>query len=113
MAGNHLKDLGEIIEKLDSIGRLIRIASPVDPAHDLAGLAARFEGGPAAVLFEKVKGHKHPVFTGLYWSRELLGELMGQAPGDLPAYVSDCIQNWQRKPKTPKDLTALEMLTRS
>ena len=110
MAGNHLKDLGEIIEKLDSIGRLIRIASPVDPAHDLAGLAARFEGGPAAVLFEKVKGHKHPVFTGLYWSRELLGELMGQAPGDLPAYVSDCIQNWQRKPKTPKVVKSAPVL---
>ena len=69
MAGNHLSDLAAIIEELDRLGRLIRVKSEVDPELDLAGIAAEFEGGPAAILFEKVKGHPHPVFTGLYWSR--------------------------------------------
>ena len=43
--------------------------------HDLAGVAAKLEGRPAAVLFERVKGHGAPVFTGLYWSRALLADL--------------------------------------
>ena len=101
MAGNQLSDLGQIITALDELGRLVRVKSSVDPKLDLAGIAARLEGGPAAVLFEKVKGRRYPVFTGLYWSRELLGELMGQDPKTLPSYVSGCIKQWQLQPMDP------------
>ena len=87
MAGNHLKDLAKVIDALDRKGRLIRIRSEVDLVHDLAGIAARFEGRPEAVLFENVKGHGAPVFTGLYWSRELLGDLIGEDPLALPGLV--------------------------
>jgi 2,5-furandicarboxylate decarboxylase 1 len=71
MTSELLGDLGRIIERLDERGRLVRVTSEVDPVHDLAGVAARLEGRPAAVLFERVKGHDRPVFTGLYWSRAL------------------------------------------
>ena len=101
MAGNHLSDLATIIDELDHRGRLIRVTSDVDPVLDLAGVAAEFEGEAAAILFEKVKGHRYPVFTGLYWSRELLGDLMHRDAGSLPAYVSDCIRRWQQKPTDP------------
>ena len=101
MAGNHISDLATIIEDLERLGRLIRVKSEVDPNLDLAGIAAKFEGGPAAVLFEKVKGYKVPVFTGLYWSRELLGALMRKDAGALPGFVSDCIKDWQRQPVDP------------
>src|SRR5690606_24439935 len=57
-------DLGAIVDWLDRNGRLIRVRSEVDPAHQLAAIAARFEGAPRAVLFEKVKGSDYPVFTG-------------------------------------------------
>ncbi|CAN0314968.1 unnamed protein product, partial [Chrysoparadoxa australica] len=63
MSGETIGDLGAIIDRLDELGRLIRVRSEVDPDLDLAGIAAKFEGGPAAVLFENVKGHDHPVFT--------------------------------------------------
>ena len=82
-------DLGTIIEWLDSRGRLVRVRSEVDPAHQLAAIAAKFERGPRAVFFEKVKGSRYPVFTGLYWSRELLGDLFGRAAAALPQLVSD------------------------
>ena len=104
MAGHplgYLGDLALIIAELDRLGRLIRVKSEVNPKHDLAGLAARFEGGPAAVLFERVKGQRYPVFTGLYWSRELLGELMRKDPLQLPQFVSGCIKTWQQKPIDP------------
>ena len=101
MAANRLHDLALIIEDLDAMGRLVRIRSEVDPHHDLAGIAAELEGGPHAVLFERVKGHRHPVFTGLYWSRDLLADLMGRPERSLPLYVSTCIKNWQQRPVDP------------
>jgi 2,5-furandicarboxylate decarboxylase 1 len=104
MSGETIGDLGAIIDRLDELGRLIRVRSEVDPELDLAGIAAKFEGGPAAVLFENVKGHDHPVFTGLYWSRELLGALMEQEEKSLPQFVSGCIRNWQSDPVVPEVL---------
>ena len=96
-----IHDLALIIAHLDAQGRLTRVRSEVDPAHDLAGIAAQFEGGPRAVLFERVKGYTQPVFTGLYWSRDLLGDLLGKPELDLPGYVSSCIRNWQQRPVDP------------
>jgi 2,5-furandicarboxylate decarboxylase 1 len=80
MARADLGDLGKIIERLHERGRLIRMRSEVDPVHDLAGVAYRLEGRGAAVLFEQVKGHDQPVFTGLYWSRTLLADLLELSP---------------------------------
>jgi 2,5-furandicarboxylate decarboxylase 1 len=96
-----ISDLASIIQWLDGRGRLVRVRSEVDPAHQLAGIAAKFERGPRAVLFEKVKGSAFPVFTGLYWSRELLGELLDKPVLALPQYVAECIRDWQVKPVAP------------
>jgi 2,5-furandicarboxylate decarboxylase 1 len=96
-----IADLSEIIKWLDGNGRLVRVRSEIDPVHQLAGIAAQFEGGSRAVLFEKVKGSCFPVFAGLYWSRELLGDLFGRPVLNLPQYVSDCIRDWQQQPVAP------------
>lgn len=101
MAANHLSDLRLIIDDLDRMGRIARVKSTVDLNLELAGIAAKLEGGPRAVLFEDVCGHDTPVFTGLYWSRELLGALLRMDPGDLPGYVSRCIKKWQQNPVDP------------
>ncbi len=101
MAANHVHDLALIIEDLEAMGRLTRVKSEVDPNLDLAGIAAKLEGGPRAVLFENVKGHRWPVFTGLYWSRELIGDMLRKEERALPGYVSECIGNWQSKPTEP------------
>jgi 2,5-furandicarboxylate decarboxylase 1 len=101
MAREVLGDLGLIIERLEERGRLIRVRSEVDPVHDLAGVAAKLEGRGAAVLFERVRGHEVPVFTGLYWSRALLADLLEQPEKKLPGYVSGCIKEWQQSPTPP------------
>ncbi len=106
MVGNRagvpvVSDLGAIIEWLDRRGRLIRVRSEVDPAHQLAAIAAKFEGGPRAVFFEKVRGSSYPVFTGLYWSRALLADLFKLPEKDLPQHVSTCIRDWQQRPVAP------------
>jgi 2,5-furandicarboxylate decarboxylase 1 len=101
MAREVLGDLGLIIERLDERGRLVRVKSEVDPVHDLAGVAAKLEGRGAAVLFERVRGHEAPVFTGLYWSRALLADLLEKPEKELPGYVSGCIKEWQQSPTPP------------
>jgi len=95
-----LHDLGLIIETLDKAGQLIRVKSEVDPVHQLAAVASHFEGRKQAVLFEKVRGHEHPVFTGLYWSRALLSELVGVPGGEkkLAQHISGKVQQWQADP---------------
>lgn len=101
MTGSNLHDLATIIDDLESLGRLIRVRSEVDPLHDLAAIAATRESGPRAVLFEKVKGRTDPVFTGLYWSRDLLAALFRRDEKTLPQYVAGCIEDWQKKPVAP------------
>ena len=101
MVASGLHDLERIIAALDRAGRLVRVRSPVDPVHELAAIAARFEGGPRAVLFEQVKGHRWPVLTGLYWSRELLADLLGRPERSLPQHVAGCIRAWQQRPVDP------------
>ncbi len=101
MTDPKLHDLAEIIDDLEAHGRLIRVHSEVDPRHDLAAIAASRESGPHAVLFENVKGQADPVFTGLYWSRDLLATLLRREEKTLPQYVAGCIEAWQRRPVDP------------
>lgn len=101
MAATHIHDLALIVEDLERSGRLARISSSVDLKHDLAGLAAELESQPRALLFENVAGHEWPVLTGLYWSRELLADLLRREERTLPQYVSDCIRQWQQSPVDP------------
>jgi len=88
MGQSHLKDIATIIDDLEAMGRLVRVKSEVDLNYDLTGIAAEFERGRRAVLFENVKGQKAPVLIGLYWSRELLGALMRTPERKLPGLVS-------------------------
>lgn len=101
MAATHIHDLALIVEDLERSGRLARVSSSVDLKHDLAGLAAELESQPRALLFENVAGHEWPVLTGLYWSRELLADLLRREERTLPQYVSDCIRQWQQAPVDP------------
>lgn len=96
--GRATADIGSIVDQLRSAGRLVTVTSPVEPVHELAGVAARLEGGDAAVLFESVRGHDRPVLAGLYWSRGLLAELLGRPVAELPRYVADRVEEWQADP---------------
>ncbi len=101
MAGNHLADLSTIIEDLDQAGMIAHVNSAVELKHDLAGIAAELEGEKRAVMFHDVIGQQSPVFTGLYWSRDLLAHLLRQKADELPQFVSGCIESWQKSPRDP------------
>jgi len=101
MAATRINDLAAIIDILDSQGRLARVKTEVDSRHELAGIARALEGGSRAVLFEKVKGHRWPVFAGLYWNRALLAGLLGRDAAALPHYVAACMARWLSAPADP------------
>nr|7P9Q_A Chain A, AnInD [Glutamicibacter nicotianae]7P9Q_B Chain B, AnInD [Glutamicibacter nicotianae]7P9Q_C Chain C, AnInD [Glutamicibacter nicotianae]7P9Q_D Chain D, AnInD [Glutamicibacter nicotianae]7P9Q_E Chain E, AnInD [Glutamicibacter nicotianae]7P9Q_F Chain F, AnInD [Glutamicibacter nicotianae] len=101
------KDLHSIIDALDTAGRLIRVRSQVKAEHELAGIAAKYEGCDKAVLFENVDGNDIPVLMGLYWSRDLLGSLYGVDAVDMPRFITSKISHWKSEP-TAHQLIARE-----
>jgi len=90
-----LVDLGACIEHLEAAGNLLRVKSEVDPRHELAGIAKRFEG-TRCVLFERVKGSAFPVLVGLLWNRAIVGSLFGMSPQQVPFAIANAIGSWQK-----------------
>jgi 2,5-furandicarboxylate decarboxylase 1 len=100
MKQTHLADLQTCLQMLEASGDLVRVRSEVDPVHQLAGVAYRFEGREV-VLCEKVKGHDFPVLVGLYWNRAVLARLFGCDLKQLPFAVADAVRVWQENPIEP------------
>ncbi|MBI4772501.1 MAG: UbiD family decarboxylase [Chloroflexi bacterium] len=96
-----LTDLGACIERLAANGDLVRVRSELDPVHELAGVAYRFEGREV-VLCERVRGRAFPVLAGLYWNRAALARLFGCAPDRLPFAVAGAVQEWSAQPIEPE-----------
>jgi len=94
-AATPLSDLGVCIAALKAAGKLIRVRSEVDPKFELAGIARKLEGGKP-VLFERVKGHAFPVFTGLLWNRAIVGSLFGIAKEKVPFRIAEAVGKWQK-----------------
>ena len=94
-AATRLADMGACIEFLGASGQLARVKSEVDPRHELAGIARRLEG-TKCVLFERVKGSKHPVLTGLLWNRDIVGSVFGVPKQQVPFLIAGAIGPWQK-----------------
>lgn len=89
-----LIDLNACVRQLDANGQLRRVKTEVDPVHELAGIAKRFEGGKA-MLFERVRGSDWPVLIGLLWNRALVGSLFGTAKEEVPFRIAAAIGPWR------------------
>lgn len=100
LAGRGLDDLRNVADLLAASGRLARVRTSVDPELELGGLARSFHGGKA-VLFDKVKGSRFPVLTGLYWNRAALADIFGVTEQRLPFLVADAVAQWQQSPLAP------------
>ena len=100
LAGRGLDDLRNVVELLGERGRLARVRTSVDPELELGGVARRFHGGKA-VVFDKVKGSRFPVLTGLYWNRGALADVFGVSEERLPFLVADAVAQWQQSPLAP------------
>lgn len=90
-----LVDLGACIEFLQERSNLVRVCSEVDPEHELAGIAKRYEGSKC-VLFERVKGSPYPVFMGMLWNRDIVGSLFEMSAEKVPFSIAKAIGSWRR-----------------
>ncbi len=95
-----MSDLKSIIDFLGKQKQLIRVKTEVDPLFELGAVANKFHGGKA-VLFEKVKGSPWPVFAGLYWNREVLGNVFGMPETRLSFHLAEAVAEWRVSPIHP------------
>ncbi|MGI0011597.1 MAG: menaquinone biosynthesis decarboxylase, partial [Nitrosopumilaceae archaeon] len=68
-----IEDLGEFIEKIESVGELRRVKTQVDADLEIAEILRRtmYANGPA-ILFENVKNHNMPVLGNAFGSMKRL-----------------------------------------
>jgi 2,5-furandicarboxylate decarboxylase 1 len=90
-----LTELTSCISHLEKTGNLVRVKSAVAPKFELAGIAKKFEGRKC-VLFERVKGSKYPVFMGMLWNRDIVGNLFGMHKTKVPFVIGKAIGSWQK-----------------
>jgi len=93
--GDRLVDLKACIAFLEQTGNLVRVKSEVDPVHELAGIAKKYEG-KKCVLFEKVRGSAYPVFMGLLWNRDTVGALFNVPKEQVPFVIGAAIGSWRK-----------------
>ena len=94
-------DFKGAIEMLERRGKVVHVKSEVDPVHELAGIAKKFEGSERVVLFERVKGRRHPVVCGLWWNREIIGSLFGVSAGGVPELFAAAGARFRQNPVPP------------
>jgi len=92
-----LVDLDACISFLEKSGNLVRVKSEVDPEYELAGIARKFEG-EKCLLFENVKGSEYPVFIGMLWNRNIVGDLFGVPKEKIPFTIASGIGPWKKNP---------------
>ena len=94
-AAQRLVDLSACVSHLEQTGNLVRVVSEVDPEYELAGIAKKYEG-KKCILFEHVKGSEYPVFMGLLWNRNIVGDLFGVSKEQVPFVIASAIGPWHR-----------------
>jgi UbiD family decarboxylase len=94
-AAKRLTELTSCIEYLEEAGSLVRVKSAVSSKYELAGIAKKFEGR-RCILFERVKGSKYPVFMGMLWNREIVGQLFGMPKEKIPFAIAEAIGSWNK-----------------
>ncbi len=71
-------DLASFVRYLESRGELRRVSREIDPVLEISALAQRAvrAGGPA-LLFEHVKGSRHPLLINTYATRQRMSWALG------------------------------------
>lgn len=100
LAERNIDDLQGLIDFLKKNEKLTTVHSEVDINYEMSGIAKEFEG-KNPVLFEKLKNYDTSIFTGLYWSREVLAAIFDVPAESLPFLTAKAIDHWVEKPMDP------------
>ena len=94
-------DFRSVVALLEDKGKVVHVKSEVNPVHELAGIAKKFEGKEQVVAFDRVKGQKYPVVCGLWWNRDIIGTLFGVSAGEVPGLFAAAGKSFQEHPVPP------------
>lgn len=93
-------DLKDCLRKMEQAGRLAHVTTPVDAVHELAGVAAKLDGGKALV-FDHVKGYDDPVSTGMWWNRENVAPIFDTPVDQLSGLFAQAVASLRQNPVAP------------
>lgn len=93
-------NLKDCLNKMEAAGRLLHVRTEVDAVHELSGVCARLDGGPALV-FDKVKGYDYPVTTGMWWNRENVSAIFDTPVDKLSALFAKAVASLRENPVAP------------
>ena len=98
------KDLRDFISKLEELGELKRISTPVDPNLEMTEIADRTlrAGGPA-LLFENPVGHDMPVLANLFGTPERVAMGMGESSVEALREIGKLLA-YLKEPEPPKGI---------
>ena len=94
-------DFRSVVALLEQKGKVVHVKTEVNPVHELAGVAKKFEGKDQVVVFDRVKGQKYPVVCGLWWNRDIIGTLFGVSAGEVPGLFASAGKSFQEHPVPP------------
>lgn len=93
-------NLKDCLNKMEAAGRLLHVRTEVDAVHELSGVCARLDGGPALV-FDKVKGYDYPVTTGMWWNRENVSAIFDTPVDKLSVLFAKAVASLRENPVAP------------
>lgn len=93
-------NLKDCLNKMEAAGRLLHVRTEVDAVHELSGVCARLDGGPALV-FDKVKDYDYPVTTGMWWNRENVSAIFDTPVDKLSALFAKAVASLRENPVAP------------
>ncbi|MBR0319021.1 MAG: UbiD family decarboxylase [Spirochaetia bacterium] len=94
-------DFRSVVALLEEKGKVVHVKSEVNPVHELAGIAKKFEGTDKIVVFDHVKGQKYPVVCGLWWNRDIIGTQFGVSAREVPGLFAAAGKSFQEHPVPP------------
>lgn len=93
-------NLKDCLKKMEEAGRLLHVRTEVDAVHELSGVCARLDGGPALV-FDRVRGYEYPVTTGMWWNRENVSAIFDTPVDKLSALFAKAVASLRENPVAP------------
>lgn len=94
---NAMSDLRWFLEELRRNNELLEIKNPVSTRYEAAFLMKKHDTGPA-LLFERVRGHRNRLVSGICGSRKRISMALGAVENE----ILDLLINSMRNPSNPK-----------
>ena len=94
-------DFRSTLAMLEAKGCVLHVTTEVDPVHELAGIAKKFEGEKKVLIFDHVKGQDYPVAIGTWWNRDIIGAMFGVTAREVPAHFAKAGQRFAAEPVPP------------